>query len=164
MSMRAMLAAALACALAAPLAAQGAHPSFAGTWTLDSAKTVIDGQGTPPSSATRTVTQRGDTITIDNTTTAAGNVQTSHLVWGLDGKAWTNSVTVAGQQVDVNSVLSWAGDTLVVRSTLSFQGNDIEQLDRWVLSADGKSIVSSREVSAMGTVVSTSQMTYLKKS
>jgi hypothetical protein len=160
-----MLATALVCALSAPLAAQGSHPSFAGTWTLDSAKTVIDGQAPPPSSATRTVTQHGDTIVIDNTMTTAGNTQTTHLVWGLDGKPWANSVTVGGgQQVDVSSVLTWAGDTLVIRSSLSVQGTDVEQLDRWVLAPDGKSVVTIREVSAMGTVVSSSQMTYVKKS
>jgi len=139
------------------------HPSFAGTWTLDPSKTIAEGNGNPPEAASRVIVQHGDTLTIDTEVTGMGTVQKSHLVWGLDGKAWKNSVSVGGEMIDVSSVLTWDNATLVIRTSLSVQGMSVDQVDKWTLAADGKSMTASRSITADGNDAGSITMTYVKK-
>ena len=146
------------------LSAQG-HPSFAGTWVMDPAKTVIDGQASAPSAGTRVVVQRGDTLIVDNEITAPeSGTQKTHLVWGTDGKPWKNKVPIQGEETEVASVLTWDGPALVIKTAISFQGMSVEQADRWALSADGKSMTATRSLTVEGEVVGSATLTYVKKS
>ena len=143
--------------------AQGAHANFSGVWVLDASKNVASGQLAVPTAATATIVQHGDTITQDREASSAEiGVIKSHIVWGTDGKPWKNMVPVNGESIEVSSVLSWENGSLVIRTSLSIQGTDVDQLDRWTLSADGKSIVMYRSVSAMGSEVGATTLTYTK--
>ncbi len=144
--------------------AQAAHANFTGTWVLDSSKNVVSGQLGAPTSATSTIVQHGDTVTLDReASTAEMGVIKTHGVFGIDGKPWQNTMPVNGEDVQVTSVLSWDNGSLVIRSTLTFQGTDVEQLDRWTLGADGKTLVTARSVTAMGQEVGSGTLTYVKK-
>jgi hypothetical protein len=161
---RFMVVAALALALAVPVSAQAVHPSFAGTWVLDPAKTINNTGGEAPDGVTRTVVQHGDTLVVD-TEVASSTLgpQHTHLVWGLDGKAWKNTIAVAGTTAEVSTVLSWDGSTLVTNSSLSVVGIDVTQVDRWVMAADGKSIVATRAITQNGEDAGNMTMTFNKK-
>jgi hypothetical protein len=160
---RFMAVAVLAAALAVPVSAQSAHPSFAGTWVLDPAKTINNTAGPAPDGATRTVVQHGDTLLVDTDAESAMGPQHTHLVWGLDGKAWKNTIAVAGTTADVSTVLSWDGSTLVTTSSLSVMGIDVMQVDRWAMAADGKSIVATRTITQNGEDAGNMTMTFNKK-
>ena len=142
-----------------------AHANFSGTWVLDASKNVVSGQLGAPESATATIVQHGDTITQDREASSAeAGVMKSHIVWGTDGKPWKNMVPINGDNVEVSSALSWENGSLVIRTSLNIQGTDVDQLDRWTLSADGKTITAYRSVSAMGSEVGSTTLTYVKKS
>jgi hypothetical protein len=158
-----MVVAALALTLAARVGAQGTHPSFAGTWLLDPAKTINNTAGPAPDAITRAVVQHGDTLFVDTDTESAMGPQHTHLVWGLDGKAWKNTIAVAGTTAEVSTVLSWDGSTLVTSSSLSVVGIDVTQVDRWTLAADGKSVVASRAITQNGDDAGNMTMTFNKK-
>ena len=164
MRIRMMLSALALLAVGAVRMHAQSHPNFAGTWSLDPAKTVAEGQGAAPESATRVIVQHGDTLTVDTESMTAGNAQKTHLVWGTDGKPWKNTVMVAGENAEVSSVLAWDGATLVVRTSLSVQGMSVEQIDRWTLSADGKTLTAVRGITADGNDIGTVTLTYIKKS
>jgi hypothetical protein len=145
--------------------AQAAHPDFSGTWVLDAAKTVMNGQLGAPTSATYTIRVHGDSIITDRVAEAAetGTIK-SHIVWGTDGKTWKNTVPVNGTDTEISSVLSWQEQTLVVKTTLTVQETPVEQLDQWTLSSDGKTLSMQRSISAMGQELGTSTMFFVKKS
>ena len=144
--------------------AQAARQNFTGVWVLDASKSVLSGQLGALTSATSTIVQHGDTITQDREASSeTAGVIKSHAVWGIDGKAWQNTVPVNGEDIQVSSVLSWEKGSLVIRTTLNIQGTDVDQVDQWTLAADGKSMLIRRSVSAMGQEVGSTTMTYVKK-
>lgn len=140
------------------------HPKLGGVWVLDASKNIVDGQLGAPSAATSTIVEHGDTITIDRevSTSATGTIK-GHTVWAVDGKPWKNTVPVNGESTEVASVLSWEKDTLVIHTTLTVQGTDVDQLDRWTVDADGQTLVMRRSVSAGGQEFGSTTLTYVKR-
>jgi hypothetical protein len=161
---RAIFGVALVAAVVAPLAAQGSHPSFAGTWVLDASKTV-DNIGAPlPDSIRRTIVQHGDTLIVDtDVSSSATGAQHTHMVWGLDGKPWHNTLAVAGTIADVSSTLAWQDSVLVITSSLSVMGTDVTQVDRWTVSPDGKSATAVRALSQGGNDLGTVTFVFNKR-
>jgi hypothetical protein len=153
---------AFAAAVTAPLAAQQ-HPDFSGTWTLD----VLNSPASDmlPSSATMTVVQHGDTIISDNQSTSdmAGQ-QTTHMVMTTDGAPWKNTVSVMGQSVDLSGTSTWAHDTLLTKITGNIQGNDFTEMETMVLSADHKTMTSTRNINVGGQDQPGMTMVFVKKS
>lgn len=145
-------------------AAQAARANFTGTWVLDASKS--QGSQMVPSAATWTIVQHGDTLVTDRETALEGfGTVKSRVVVGLDGKSWKNTVPQPGAgDVETSSVASWDNGTLVMTTSGNVQGTDFVQTDRWVLSADGKSLTSQRSVSAGGQEVSSATLTFTKKS
>jgi hypothetical protein len=80
-----------------------------------------------------TVKQDAKTLTI----TRGG--QAPVLTYKLDGSESKNTMTRDGQQIDQISTAKWEGNTLVIVTQLTFQGNTREQ--RRVLSLDGGNLV-----------------------
>jgi hypothetical protein len=162
---RSMTTAAVMYAFASPSAsAQAARPNLSGVWVMDASKTIVTGQIPAPTAVTSTITQHGDTLIVDREVSSdmAGAVKT-HLLWATDGKPWKNTVPVNGQDTDVSTVLSWDNGTLVARTTLSIQGTDVEQVDRWTLSSDGKNLLMVRSVSVGGQDYGSVTTTNVKK-
>ena len=154
----------IAIAAGSPASAQ-AHPNFSGVWTLDAGKTVIEGQGAAPTAGSYAISHRGDTLTVDAEMTSeqAGTVK-SHTIRGTDGKVWKNTLPVGGTDTEVSSILSWESGTLVVKSSLTVQEMAVEQLDRWTLSSDGKTLSVVRSITAMGQEMGSTTMFFAKKS
>jgi hypothetical protein len=150
--------------IAGSRAAAQKHPELGGTWVLDAAKTVVDGQLGAPTSATYTIRISGDSLIVDRVaeTAETGSMKT-HYVWGTDGKTWKNMIPVNGTDTEVSSVLNWQDATLVIKSTLSIETTAIEQLDQWTISTDGKTLSMHRSISAMGQEVGATTMFFNKK-
>ncbi|MGH7593639.1 MAG: hypothetical protein ACRELE_07300 [Gemmatimonadales bacterium] len=163
LSSRTIVAAAvLAVVGAAALQAQGTNANFTGTWTLDVLNSQVGDNG--PSAATYTIAQHGDTLTMDRETTSAmmGTIK-SHLVQGIDGRVWKNTVSAGGESIELSSTASWAHDTLSARSSGSAQGTDFTEEDRMIMAPDGKSFTMVRAVSAGGQDFPSMTMVFVKK-
>jgi hypothetical protein len=65
--------------------------------------------------------------------------QAPPLTYNLDGSESKNTMTRDGQQIEQISTAKWEGQTLVIVTQLTFQGNTREQ--RRVLSLDGGNLV-----------------------
>ncbi len=149
---------------AAHAQAAAAHPSFAGTWTMDAAKSTSS--GTLPSAASWVMFQHGDTLIADRSVTSEemGEVK-SHVVVGLDGKAWKNTVNLPGiGEIETSTVATWDKAALVMVAGGNIQGTDFVQTDRWTLSADGKTLTSVRTVTVEGNEVQSTTSVMVRKS
>jgi hypothetical protein len=163
---RSFTSAAVMYALAAPSASAQApaRPNYSGTWVMDLTKSESS-TGSMPTGATWIIAQHGDTVIADRETTVAemGTVK-SHVVVGIDGKAWKNTVAQPGLgEIETSTVASWDNGTLLLVASGNIQGTDFTQTDRWSLSADGKTLVSRRSVMAGGQEVQSSTLTFTKK-
>jgi hypothetical protein len=141
-----------------------ARPNFSGTWVLDLAKS--QGSTRLPLAATWTITQHGDTLIADRETTVdqVGTIK-SHILVGLDGKSWKNTVPQPGiGDVETATVATWDKSVLVFTLTGNIQETDFVQTDRWTLSADGKSLESQRSVTVEGQEVQSATFAFTKKS
>jgi hypothetical protein len=133
--------------------AQGKHPDFSGRWVLDTSQTPPSPMR--PTSMIETISQSGDTLRLDR---SAGTVQgdaVAKITLGLDGKTWKNTVDQLGVQVNMSTVCSWDGPTLVLTSTVAVSGQELQQTERWTLDAGGKTLTSEHIVDAMGQHFST---------
>ena len=139
-----------ASALLAPAAlfGQSEHPDFSGKWILDPAKSE---QGPlTPQAMSYTVQQRGSQITADRTITTPAGESTAHLVFGVDGKPWKNEWKQGATTVVGSSTLSWEEATLIIKTLISADGQEIQQTDRWTLGADGKTVTVQRSIETGG--------------
>jgi len=137
---KAILTSVAALALATSLAAK---PNFSGTWTLNVSKSDF---GMLPGPTSRTdVIEHNDPVLKDTVTqeTQQGP-QNATLSFTTDGKEATNEQG----PMTVTSTLSWDGDSLVVNSKTSVQGNDITIKQVWTLSADGKTLTQNAHLAA----------------
>jgi hypothetical protein len=160
---RSIVMAAAVCAVAISSVQAQAHPSFAGTWVLDVSKS--EASAGMPTSATRTITSHGDTLIVERETeTAEAGVVKAHIVVGLDGKAWKNTITQPGVgDIETSTTLTWDNGILVATATGNIMGTDFVQTDRWVMAADGKSFVSHISVTVEGNEVQSATFTFNKK-
>jgi hypothetical protein len=124
------------------------HPNFTGKWVLDAAKS--EQSQLTPEAMSYTVHHEGNQITADRTVTTPNGESTAHLVWAIDGKPWKNQWKQGEISVVGLSTLSWDGATLVIKTAISADGQDISQTDRWTLGADGKEMTVERSIDAGG--------------
>lgn len=143
--------------------AQAAHPNFTGTWTMDAARSSASTD--LPKSVTWVLAQHGDTLIADRETVVEGmDPIKSHIVVGIDGKTWKNTVAQPGYgDVETSSVASWDKQVLVIVASGNIQGTDFVQTDRWTFAADGKSFTSVRSVTVEGNEVQSASFTMVKK-
>jgi hypothetical protein len=135
-------------AVASPLAAQGAHPNFAGKWTLDPAS--VAGNPMMPSAMVLALVQDDKTINIDSdATTTMGEQKTKQLL-NLDGSPTKNTISAGGTDFEFTSVVAWDGPALVVTTKAEVQGQQLQQIDRWSLEPDGKTLTMARGLSIAG--------------
>lgn len=103
-----------------------------------------------PLAMTYDIEHRAGMIKIKRETKSTRGEFSASLVYGTDGKPWKNSVTQAEGPVDVSSVLTWEGPTLIITSTLNVSGQQIHQVEKWSLDSTGKSLTADRTVEASG--------------
>lgn len=150
---RNIAAAAVALLIATTAGAQDAHPNLSGTWTMDSGKSE---QGPlTPQSMSMVVEQNGDQFNITRDVTTQAGQAKSTTNYTVDGKPYKNTVKQGnGGNVDVTSVLSWEGSSLIVKNTLMQMGQEIHQTDKYTLGADGKTLTIDRSVDVQGQTLS----------
>ncbi|HLH00305.1 MAG TPA: hypothetical protein VKX49_28630 [Bryobacteraceae bacterium] len=120
-----------------------AKPNFSGTWVLNVSKSDF-GPLPGPSNETTVIEHNDPTLKVAVKAQTAQGDQDFVLNFTTDGQEATN------QQgpLTLKSKLSWDGDSLVVDSTTSLQGNDITIKQVWTLSADGKTLTQNAHLSA----------------
>lgn len=146
--MRPILTTALLGALlaAAPAAARAQQvPNLSGTWVLQADKSDF-GPIPGPTSRTDVIDHQEPKLNIKRTTVQNGTEVVGNLVFGIDGKEYKNTM---GSQ-ELTSTLKWDGAVLVVSTNTSMQGADVALLDRYSLSADGKTLTQDRTISVQG--------------
>jgi hypothetical protein len=134
-------------AVASPLAAQGAHPDFTGKWVLDPATS----QGAmAPTAMTISVVQDAKTIKLESAASTTMGEQKANQTVNLDGTETTNTVAAQGMSLDLKSTSAWDGSALVITTKADVQGQTLEQVDRYSLNADGKTLNMQRSASIAG--------------
>ena len=108
------------------------------------------------------IVQRGDTLTYDRSATSSRGSTETHVVLGLDGKAWRNTVAQNGADVATVSTVTWAHDTLVINSNASMNESALNTYERWSLSADGRSLMMFREVTLGGQVYASTNLLFMR--
>lgn len=133
-------------ALASPLAAQS-HPDFSGKWVLDPKS--VEGP-MAPTGLTLTATQDAKTLKTESVATTQYGEQKSALVVNLDGSPSKNTVDTPNGSIELNSIGSWDGSTLVVKTTATVNGEQLQQTDHWSLEAGGKTLHLQRDIAFSG--------------
>jgi hypothetical protein len=117
-----------------------AKPNFSGEWIVDIAKSDFGPVG-GPASMTRTIKHAEPVIesVIIQKGGATGDVKLESR-YTTDGKPQKNDYL----GTPITTVGRWDGTTLILNTTMSVQGTEVKVEDRWVLSADGKTLTVSR--------------------
>ncbi len=116
-------------------------PDFAGTWTLDAAKSDPPPQGRGGGGGmgggSVTIKQTGTDLTI--TSEGRGGPQT--MTYKLDGSESSNEVMGRGGAQTVKSKVKWDGTSLVIDTTRDIQGMTITTHEVRRLENGGKEMV-----------------------
>lgn len=130
----------------APAISHAQHvPNLSGTWVLQVDKSDF-GPVPAPTSRTDVVDHQEPKLTIKRTLVQNGTEVVGNLVFGIDGKEYKNTM---GPQ-ELASTLKWDGEVLVVTTNTSMQGADVSLVDRYTLSADGKTLTQDRTINVQG--------------
>lgn len=155
-----LLLSAAALVLATPnVFAQGKN--FAGKWMA-----VVDPNAPPPTGrgggrglgAEPTIAQDDKTLTITRTT-QAGEVKS---VYNLDGSESKNTITMGGNPIEQVATAKWEGNSLVITTNYSFNGNAITTTMKLTMDASGNMVVETTAPGRGGGAPTTSTMTYKK--
>jgi hypothetical protein len=129
--------------LAAPAFAKA---DFSGEWKLNLSKSDF-GPLPAPTSVTENITHQDPALKLAIKQTSERGDREYQLNYSTDGKETTNEM----RGNPVKSVAKWDGDTLVIDTKGSFDGNDFSVQDRMSLSPDGKVLTVKRHfTSSMG--------------
>jgi hypothetical protein len=113
------------------------HPNFSGSWQIDP-KTSDFGPMGPPDKSVMNVTHKDPDVTIHSEVVMGGTPRVWDATCKTDGKECKST---AG---DVTLSFAWQGDSLVLNRALSFNGMAVKIKENWTLSADGKTLTSTR--------------------
>lgn len=145
---RALFSLAAVLALVATPAIAQDKPNFSGTWMLDVAHSDFSGQPAPES-MTLTIVHKDPSIRATSTqkTPEMGEIKNDRTIT-TDGKDNANKLNMGmmGEQ-NITSKTVWAGKTLVTTYSLDVQGTSLAVKDTWALSADAKTLTSTRVIS-----------------
>jgi hypothetical protein len=113
-----------------------AKPNFTGEWKMNASKSDF-GQLPAPEKMVRTIQHDEPNLHIKTNQVGSQGEITTELKYTTDGKEATNT-TRGGQ---VKGTAKWDGDVLVIESTRTIQSVEINQVDRWSIAPDGKSMM-----------------------
>ena len=123
-----------------------AKPNFTGEWKMVPSKSDY-GAMDAPASSTRKIDHQEPNIHMVATQKGARGELTQDFKYATDGKEYVNTSRLG----EARSVLKWDGDTLVVSTKRTVMGRDIQVVDRWSLSPDGKTMtVEGKITGGMG--------------
>ena len=124
-----------------------AKPNFSGEWKLNTSKSSF-GQMPAPSSATWKIAHEEPKLSTNVKQSSDMGEFAFDANYTTDGKESTNK---GFGDSTLKSVAKWDGDTLTIETKGKFGDNDFTGNDKWVLSADGKTLTITRVFkSAMG--------------
>ena len=136
-----------------PIAAAG-KPNFSGTWKMNPAKSDF-GKMPIPAKLERVIQHAEPKLAVQSVTASPQGELRSVSIYTTDDRESVNTV----RGVQIKSVVSWVGPTLVVRSTRQVQGVEIGAIEHWSLSPDGKVLtVINKITSPQGVIEATTVM------
>lgn len=143
--------------LVAVSVAAAAKPNFAGTWSLDTAKSECGQRGC--NAETLTVKQDGDKIDVERKFTTQQGDRTTNDSYVADNKEGDFTMQMMGNSQKGKRTVKWSADggALEIKETASIQTPDggtanIESTSKWSLSGDGKTLtIEQTRVSPRGT-------------
>lgn len=131
--------------------ANAADTSFAGTWTLDKAKSENLGTRGGTGEQTWTVTQDEKTLTVETKIVTDAGDRTQKSVFNLDGSETTADVSRGQMTGKGTTKAKWSDDKKTLETTHVFKGkrgdNDVTMTttDKWELADEGKTIKIARK-------------------
>jgi hypothetical protein len=129
----------LAVGLWLPGVRAAAQADYSGNWTGD-LKASDFGEVGSPDHVTMNVTHKEPEITVHYDLGLAGNP----VVW--DATCKTDGSECKSKTGDVTLSFKWEGPSLTLNRAMSFGGMAIKMKETWTLSADGKTLTSSRAI------------------
>lgn len=121
------------------VAASQTPPDLSGTWVLDVAASDF-AKEVPPAKKVVAIEQIGSKLTMTVTEEGQRGAVNADAQYLTDGTPATNPVL--GNLM--TTVAKWEGAELVMTTTGDFAGNEITLVDRYALSADGKTLTVRR--------------------
>src|SRR5207302_5330185 len=123
--------------------AQG-RPDFSGEWMINAGASRFPA-GMPVPDGVMRVSHTEKTLTM--TLVQGGGGQTGSSVrFAVDG-SMERSTRVTPDGLPIDARAAWAGDTLVISSV---SGDSFQQVDRWLLGSDKRTLLVSTTVSTNG--------------
>jgi hypothetical protein len=135
----ATVAAAVASSAVVLATSQTPPPDLSGTWVLDVAASDFAKEAQPAKKVV-TIQQRGSKLTMTVAEEGQRGAVNADAQYLTDGTPVTNPVL--GNLM--TTVAKWEGPELVMTTTGTFADNEITLVDRYVLSADGKTLTIRR--------------------
>ena len=122
------------------------QPNFSGTWKVNVGKSDF-GMLPPPESRLDVLEHTGDTMKDQVSAVNQQGKQDYTLTFKTDGSETVNKI--ADREMKITA--KWDGPALAVTMKLNVQGQDIDILAKWTLSADGATLTQNVHLaSAMG--------------
>ncbi len=123
-----------------------AKPNLTGDWKLNISKSEF-GQMPAPTSRMDKITHEDPKLTLAVKSSSERGDFAYEMKYMTDGSESVNEM----RGNPIKSVAKWDGDTLVIDSKASFNGNDVTMSDKWTVSPDGKTLTIKRHMaSSMG--------------
>ena len=117
-----------------------AKPNFTGDWKLVAAKSDF-GQFPPPSAMSQKVTHEDPSLKSATKMATDNGDFDFESTYSTDGKETTNAFGPS----EMKSVAKWEGETLSIQTKGQFGDSEVTILDKWDISADGKTLTVSRK-------------------
>lgn len=124
--------------------AMAARSNYTGEWKLNTEKSEF-GMAPPISNRTDKIVHKDPSLQITRAQTMAAGAGTSEYTCTTDGKDCTISVTGAAIKL-TGASFKWVDDVLTFDGKGTYNGGDLSIHEKWVLSADGKTITIQRQL------------------
>lgn len=130
---------------AALSSAQQPKTNFSGHWRMLKSQSNF-ANFSIPDSVIRVVTQHGVAMDVHTVEVIHGKTKISDIVYYTDGRVTNN--TINGNRAESRTF--WDGPELMVRTVeRNSQGQEIEMLDDWQLSPDGKILTTTSHITTV---------------
>lgn len=117
-----------------------AQPNFSGKWSLNESQSNFGNSEFRMAAVTMDIAQNGNILTVESTQPGfdGGEMQQS-AKYNLDGQPCENA---GFMDMVRKSVITWEDNknSMIVTTTMAFEGNEFKTTETWKLSADGKTI------------------------
>ena len=120
-------------------------PDLSGEWKLNLDKSNF-GPMPPPETETRTIQHADPSLSVKSVRTGGMGDLTTEMNFTTDGKESVNKIETPNGAIEIKTTMNWKGKVLVAKSKLDVQGMEINSVDHWELSDDGKTLTVNQKV------------------